>query len=373
MQTTEPAPSGRERDEHYMRLALAAAEQGAAEGEVPVGAVLVGPSGRDNANVVLACSHNAPIGQHDPTAHAEMRVLREAARKLGNYRLEGCELFVTLEPCAMCAQAILHARLRRVVFGAPEPRTGAAGSVLNLFGFSQLNHQTKVEGGVLADACGSVLRSFFEQRRSDAKRTAQPLREDALRTPDSAFEDAWKAWADLRHASRWQSGVPGFEGLRLHYLDVGDEQAEAWVALHGPEAWWPQWADWARAQAGQARRALVPDLIGFGQSDKPKKSAWHQLETHASGLAAWLRDAGIAIVHVVAAPGQERLAMLLQQALGGAAIIESLSAQPVPPRVLEKALRDLPYPDAGHRAGPRAWASNRWDVGLGGEERGTRQ
>lgn len=143
-----------------MQLALTQAALAGAAGEVPVGAVVV----RDG--VVIACGHNAPIANHDPSAHAEMQALRAAARVLGNYRLPECELFVTLEPCAMCAGAMLHARLKRVVFGASDPKTGAAGSVIDLFAQAKLNHQTAVQGGVLAPTCAAVLQDFFKQRRT---------------------------------------------------------------------------------------------------------------------------------------------------------------------------------------------------------------
>jgi tRNA(adenine34) deaminase len=115
---------------------------------------------------IIATGFNQPIGEHDPTAHAEIMALRQAATLLGNYRLPGCELYVTLEPCAMCAGAILHARLARVVYGAPDPKTGVGGSVLNLFAESQLNHQTELISGVLADECAALLRSFFAERRA---------------------------------------------------------------------------------------------------------------------------------------------------------------------------------------------------------------
>ena len=133
-------------DEDLMRLALARARDAADAGEVPVGAVLVRRHGQHIE--LLGAAHNQPIASHDPSAHAEMLALRQAAARLGNYRLDGCELFVTLEPCAMCAQAALHARVARVVFGAAEPKTGAAGSVVDLFGDSRLNHQTQVRAGV---------------------------------------------------------------------------------------------------------------------------------------------------------------------------------------------------------------------------------
>jgi tRNA(adenine34) deaminase len=146
-------------DANMMRAAIEQARAAALVGEVPVGAVLV----RDAE--VIAAGFNRPIQSSDPTAHAEICVLRQAAQQLGNYRLPDCELFVTLEPCAMCAGAILHARLSRVVWGAPDPKTGAAGSVVDLFAETRLNHQTISVGGVLADECAQLLRGFFAGRR----------------------------------------------------------------------------------------------------------------------------------------------------------------------------------------------------------------
>jgi tRNA(adenine34) deaminase len=150
-------------DSDFMQLALAQAQQAWALGEVPVGAVVV------KDGVVLASGFNQPIGRHDPTAHAEVIALRAAAEVLGNYRLPGCQLFVTLEPCVMCSGAILHARLARIVYGAADPKTGAAGSVVNLFQQPQLNHQTEIVGGVLAPECGAMLREFFAERRAARK------------------------------------------------------------------------------------------------------------------------------------------------------------------------------------------------------------
>jgi len=146
-------------DEDFMRVALALAEQARGAGEVPVGAVVV----RDG--VVIGSGFNSPIGRHDPSAHAEILALRAAATASGNYRLSGCTLYVTLEPCVMCSGAILHARIGRVVYGAPNPKTGACGSVLNLFAEDRLNHHTAVTGGMLAEECGRLLKGFFQERR----------------------------------------------------------------------------------------------------------------------------------------------------------------------------------------------------------------
>jgi tRNA(adenine34) deaminase len=151
-------------DAIFMRQAISQARNAWALGEVPVGAVVV----KDGE--VIATGFNQPIGTHDPTAHAEIMALRAAATMLGNYRLPGCELFVTLEPCAMCSGAMMHARLARVVFGAVDPKTGACGSVVSLFEQEKLNHHTEVVGGVLADECSALLKEFFAERRRAAMR-----------------------------------------------------------------------------------------------------------------------------------------------------------------------------------------------------------
>ncbi|WP_079434957.1 tRNA adenosine(34) deaminase TadA [Zoogloea sp. LCSB751] len=152
-----------EQDTVFMRLALELAEDAGRCGEVPVGALIVDADGQ-----VVGRGFNQPILRHDPTSHAEVMALRDAAARLGNYRLPGCTLYVTLEPCAMCAGAIMHARIGRVVFGARDPKTGVAGSVIDLFAETRLNHHAAIEGGVLAEACGGLLSSFFAARRKRA-------------------------------------------------------------------------------------------------------------------------------------------------------------------------------------------------------------
>ena len=147
-------------DEFYMREALSLARSAECLGEVPVGAVVV------REGVIVGRGFNSPIGESDPTAHAEIAALRDAARNLENYRLPGCELFVTLEPCAMCAGAILHSRIARVVYGARDPKTGVHGSVVDLFAVDRLNHHTEVLGGILAEECGQLLSGFFAARRA---------------------------------------------------------------------------------------------------------------------------------------------------------------------------------------------------------------
>lgn len=147
-------------DEQFMREALTLARRAAEAGEVPVGAVVV------KEGVVIGRGYNRPVSGHDPTAHAEIVALREAAGRVGNYRLPECALYVTLEPCAMCAGAMMHARIARVVYGAADPKTGACGSVINLFVEKRLNHHATVTGGVLAAEAGAVLQEFFTQRRT---------------------------------------------------------------------------------------------------------------------------------------------------------------------------------------------------------------
>lgn len=146
-------------DIRWMTHALDLAQRAEAEGEVPVGAVVV------KDGVIIGEGWNRPITTHDPTAHAEIEALRAAARHVGNYRLVDATLYVTLEPCAMCAGAMVHARVRRVVYGAADPRTGAAGSVFNLLQAAQLNHQVEICSGVLAEESGTLLRKFFQARR----------------------------------------------------------------------------------------------------------------------------------------------------------------------------------------------------------------
>ncbi len=259
---------------HFMQQALAQAQFALAAGEVPVGAVVV------RAGQVIGRGHNTCVSGHDPTGHAEIVALRAAAQALGNYRLEDCELYVTLEPCAMCAGAMLHARLKRVVYGAPDPKTGAAGAVINLFEQTQLNHQTALQGGVLAADCAELLRDFFKQRRQETKMQTHPLRDDALRTPDACFASLpgypWPA--------NYISDLPSLAGLRMHYLDVGAPDAPiTWLCLHGNPAWSYLYRKMIPLFE-QAGRVVAPDLIGFGKSDKPKKAASHTFTWHRQML-----------------------------------------------------------------------------------------
>lgn len=154
-------------DSDFMQIAFHLAETAAQNGEVPVGAIVV------KNGIVIGRGSNAPISTNDPTAHAEIRAMREAAAHVGNYRLIDCTLYVTLEPCAMCAGAIQHARIAKVVYGARDPKTGACGSVVDLMAEQKLNHHAHIEGGVLAEACGKLLSDFFAIRRKNKKPESQ--------------------------------------------------------------------------------------------------------------------------------------------------------------------------------------------------------
>jgi tRNA(adenine34) deaminase len=266
------------RDTAFMQMAYVQAHEAAAVGEVPVGAIIV----KDGQ--VIAMGRNAPIDSHDPTAHAEIVALRAAARAMGNYRLDGCELFVTLEPCAMCSGAILHARLARVVFGASDPKTGAAGSVVNLFANPQLNHQTQVNGGVHSEACVALLQDFFLTRREEQvreRRAQHPLRDDALRTPEARFADL----PDYPWKPHFLSDLPSLAGLRMHYLDEGPiEGGFTYLCLHGNPAWSYLYRKMIPIFLRAGHRVVAPDLVGFGKSDKPKKDTAHSFSFHRQTL-----------------------------------------------------------------------------------------
>ena len=383
--------SGAVADVGFMRFALAEAQAAAAAGEVPVGAVLV------RHGQVIATGRNAPLAGHDPTAHAEIVALRAAAQALGNYRLDDCELYVTLEPCAMCSGAMLHARLKRVVFGAADAKTGAAGSVLNLFAECALNHQTAVQGGVLAPECGALLQTFFQARRSAQQaesRQAHPLRDDALRTAESAFVDLpgypWKP--------NYISKLPALAGLRLHYLDEfaapGQVRARAqpltYLCLHGNPAWSYLYRKMIPAFLQSGARVVAPDLIGFGKSDKPKKESFHSFSRHRKILlelveqmdlqnvvlvvqdwggllgltlpiAAPQRYCGLLVMNTALATGEQALpggflAWKKMCADKPAYNIGRLLARANPQMSpAECAAYDAPFPDAGHRAATRAF------------------
>jgi tRNA(adenine34) deaminase len=266
-------------DAAFMSLALEQAREAAVAGEVPVGAVVV----RDGE--VIATGRNSPVGDSDPTSHAEIVALRAAARTIGNYRLDGCTLYVTLEPCAMCVGAMLHARLERVVFGAADPKTGAAGSVVDLFAQRQLNHRTVAQGGVLADECSALLAQFFRERRMQDRVQSQPLRDDAVRTPEDRFANL----PGYPWSPNYVSDLPSLAGLRMHYLDEGPADAPVtWLCLHGNPAWSYLYRRMIPVFLEAGHRVVAPDLVGFGKSDKPKKEGAHAFGWHRRVLLEFL-------------------------------------------------------------------------------------
>ncbi|MEO7393244.1 MAG: tRNA adenosine(34) deaminase TadA [Ramlibacter sp.] len=364
-----------------MGLALGQARLAYAKGEVPVGAVVV----RDGQ--VIGAGHNQPVGSNDPTAHAEIVALRMAAHNLGNYRLDGCDLYVTLEPCAMCAGAMMHARLRRVVFGAADPKTGAAGSVTDLFAQPRLNHRTEVEGGVLAQECSASLNDFFRTKRQEARMTPHPLRDDAVRTPEDRFAGSpgypWEP--------HYIADLPALDGLRMHYLDEGLEEAPlTWLCLHGNPAWSYLYRKMIPVFLQAGHRVVAPDLIGFGKSDKPKKDAAHTFSWHRQVLLELVERLDLQRVVLVvqdwggllgltlpmAAPQRYRGLLVMNTALatGDEALspgfvawremcaknpefdVARLFARGNPQMSPEEcAAYNAPFPDRGHRAALRAF------------------
>ncbi len=327
-----------------MQIALAHARAAAALGEVPVGAVLV------RGGEVIAAGGNAPIGAHDPSAHAEIVAIRAAAKLLGNYRLTDCELFVTLEPCAMCAGAILQARLKRLVFGASDPKAGAAGSVLDLFANRQLNHQTRVQSGLLQTECAALLQDFFLQRREQSHEIACPLRQDALRTPDERFATL----ADYPWPARYVSDLPSLDGLRLHYLDEGPRDAtQSYLCLHDATAWSYALRQQIAALLASGHRVVALDLIGFGMSDKPKKDEWHDLARHCQVISELALRLDLRRCALLRQNPYEMLGPMLIAI--DASRFNDLQTYRISVRSDDSAYA-APFPDRGHQAGPRAFA-----------------
>ncbi len=334
--------SARQQDIGFMQMALQQAADAAAAGEIPVGAVVV------KDGMVVGAGRNSPVRSMDPTAHAEIVALRAAAHALGNYRLEDCTLYVTLEPCAMCSGGILHGRLKRLVFAAADPKTGCAGSVVNLFAQAQLNHHTQVEAGLLAEDSSALLQDFFRHKRKQQRALAQPLREDALRTPERCFEALGDLWP-----AHYVNDLPGIEGLRLHYVDQGRADSSV-VYLYVHDV--PGWSYGCRADMagwlGQGARVVAPDLIGFGRSDKPKREDFHTRELHQQYVLAWverldLRGVVLVVPHATHWLAQHLVAQVPER-------IRQVLVQDV--SECKGSVADAPYPDAGHRAADRAFA-----------------
>ena len=383
-------------DTHFMQLALAQAREAAASGEVPVGAVVV------CRGKVIATGRNAPINAHDPTAHAEIVALRAAALALGNYRLDDCELYVTLEPCAMCSGAMLHARLKRVVFGATDPKTGAAGSVVDLFSEAALNHQTILEGGVMAAECGLLLQDFFRKRRADQKDQSQqnhPLRDDALRTPDTAFKNL----PDYPWQPQYISDLPTLGGLRMHYLDESSSETPStnmiFLCLHGNPAWSYLYRKMIPVFLQAGHRVVAPDLIGFGKSDKPKRESFHTFSGHRQILLEFIERLNLHNVVLVVQDWGGLLGLTLPMAApgryAGLVVMNTMLATgdaPLSPGFLawremcsknpdfdigrlfargnpqmsaaECAAYNAPFPDKGHRAATRAFPAMVPEIGA---------
>lgn len=248
-----------------MALAMEQARLAEQCGEIPVGAVVV----KDGA--VIGAGHNRTLTDRDPTAHAEVVAIRLASKAIGNHRLVGCSLYITLEPCAMCMGAVLQSRIEQVYFGAFDPKTGACGSVLNLAEFRQLNPHCRVHGGLSQEACSRQLTHFFQNRRLLKRATSKPLREDALRLFDGQL-DIWMGdckplnWDDLLSAKGLRVGgwsSPGLEQNRHTLL----------LCIHGATSWSYIYRDLLLAELPLGTAAWAIDLPGHGVSDKTKLGA----------------------------------------------------------------------------------------------------
>lgn len=287
----------------------------------------------------------------------------------------------------MCSGAMLHARLARVVYAAADPKTGAAGSVVDLFAQQRLNHQTAIAGGVLADECGELLTRFFRARRQEARMNAQPLRDDALRTAEDRFRDL----PGYPWPPHYVNDLPSLAGLRMHYLDEGPREAPlTWLCLHGNPAWSYLYRKMIPVFLAAGHRVVAPDLVGFGRSDKPKREGAHSFEWHRQVLLELverldLRDIVLAVQDwggllgltlPMEAPERYRGLLVMNTALG-------TGDAPLSPGFLawremcarnpefgvgrlfargnphlqadECAAYDAPFPDSGHRAALRAF------------------
>lgn len=294
-------------DLFYMQQALTMAQVATTYNEVPVGAVLV------KNGQIIAQAFNQCIQNSDPSAHAEIMALRQAAKATQNYRLEDCELFVTLEPCSMCAGAIFNARIKRVVFGAFDKKAGAAGSVLNLFQYPLLNHHTTVQGGVLADSSITLLQHFFATKRKKHQEWSQnhKLREDFLRLPDGDYQKFIRQ-NTLAEWSVFNNQCESIKGVRLHYLDshpcnpLAENMSSSpprttFLLLPGLLEYCAHYLDLFHRLKNQGHRVLVIDSVGSGFSDKPKKLRHASLQDstayHSRYLDELLEILGLSNVH----------------------------------------------------------------------------
>lgn len=252
----------------------------------------------------------------------------------------------------MCAGAMLHARLKRVVFGAPDPKTGAAGSVLNLFAEPRLNHQTQVQGGLMADDSAALLQRFFQHKRAQIRSISSPLREDALRTPDARFA----CLPDYPWPAHYLSDLPALAGLRLHYLDepghaAGDQIC--YLCLHRSPAWSYLYRHLIALWLAAGSRVVAPDLIGFGRSDKPKKEGAHTFDWHRQVLLELVERLDLDNIVLVVQDQRDLLALSLP--LDHESRYRGLLVTNLAPDAADAAY-EAPFPDHGHRAAPRAFA-----------------
>jgi len=316
-QPHQPAPSSegletvrvdRLGDEASMQLALAQAQEAAKHGEVPVGAAVY------HRGVLIAKAHNAPIALCDPTAHAEVLALREAAKVLGNYRLQECSLYVTLEPCAMCAGAIFNARVREVIYAAKDLKSGAAGSVLDLFADPRVNHHTQIRGGILQEQSVSLLQEFFKSQRSASRQEAAAsntfLREDAIRKPASDLRGLGCA-----HAQSHFYALKSIQGMRLHYRQALSKDVplgQTYLCLHGANTSASFFEPFLSAMLAPpsssstltpslqgVSRLLVPDFLGHGASDRFKKPQAYTFKLAMNCLLEWVEALDLKALTVI--------------------------------------------------------------------------
>lgn len=296
-------------DEDFMRLALDQAACGERIAEVPVGAIVVKDS------QVIGIGHNRSIVDSDPCGHAEIIALRHAAKFLGNYRLDECTLYVTLEPCPMCMGAVVHSRIKRLVYGAKDPKTGAAGSFIDLAGNSKLNHHCSVTGGVLAQECSNVLSRYFQKLRDENRSERSLLRQDALRLEEGVLRRLLTPFTESVQ-SKFSANLAHAQQLRIHYLATTnvDESQSVIVFIHGATTWSYVYRHALSLSQQVGFSAVALDLPGHGWSDKTKRGL---IESDVGYQLAILQEFidlfGNKSIHVVAMDMACVLAMRLKQ------------------------------------------------------------
>lgn len=356
-------------DKFYMQQALDLAYVASCHNEVPVGAVIV------KNGEVIAKGFNLCIQNSDPTAHAEIVAIKQAASVLKNYRLEDCELYVTLEPCCMCAGAILNSRIKRVVYAASDFKAGAAGSVIDVFQNPSLNHQTTITKGILNEESVVVLQNFFQKKRHEQTQTSLPnkLREDFLRLPVTIYKKSIDE-NQLAKFSHFKYQLNSLNGARLHYLDSGlanlksDQlNQKTIVILPGLMQSTQSFLDIFYYFKNLGTRVVVIDLIGMGYSDKPKKLKHDSFEAmidyHFQYLNELLQLLHISSFDIVAANLSAVIAHAIQdiyssthiylQNNSSALMLTEVKSWNHFKKIVEnnddfKSFSLLPYPDKGH-------------------------